>query len=162
MEKHEMIEDFTERYNQIFQAMVWKTVDEVDEEEIWDLFCQKQDQYGTYNLNMMNYEDVEYFHKLDDGDIEETLEQINNELYTNIKKLERWQERLEKIMEFGDIPSFSTRIEHGKLYVCRNNGAFHTGDCSNIGGYATFVDEFSPDDDSEYRMMNLLATFEDD
>lgn len=52
----------------------------------------------------------------------------------------------ESRMEFGDIPSFSCEWGTKYFYVCRNNGAFHRGDMSGIGGWATFIKKTTLED----------------
>jgi hypothetical protein len=32
------------------------------------------------------------------------------------------------------------------IYVCRNNGQFHRGDCVGIAGFASFIGRYTRDD----------------
>lgn len=49
------------------------------------------------------------------------------------------KEMISKIEKFYNFSSeLVAEIGRKYVYVCRNNGAFHKGDMSGVGGWATF------------------------
>jgi len=71
-----------------------------------------------------------------------------------METLEELKKLFDNVMEFGDIPRFSTEIYHRRLYVCRNNGQFHRGDMDGRGGWATFVGKFTRRQGLEFLSLN--------
>jgi hypothetical protein len=70
------------------------------------------------------------------------------------KTINEVKEKIESIMEFGGIPKFVVVKSQKHLYVCRNNGQFHKGDCCNIPGFATFIGKFTADEaENEFLWM---------
>ena len=67
-----------------------------------------------------------------------------------MKTLEAVQRLFDNVMEFGEMPRFTTEIYRRRLYVCRNNGQFHHGDMDGRGGWATFVGKFTRREGLEY------------
>ena len=54
---------------------------------------------------------------------------------------------MEGIMDFGIIPRYSVLAGKKYIYVCLNNGVFHTGPREKtIPGDATFIGKFTSDE----------------
>jgi len=74
--------------------------------------------------------------------------------------MEEIKNRIELIKVFpSGTPKYVTRIESGKLVVCKNDGSFHEGNVKNgTGGWATYIGTFTIQEAEQEFKAELEAT----
>jgi hypothetical protein len=53
---------------------------------------------------------------------------------------------LKQIVEKIDGPEYVAEAGTKYIYMCRNDGQFHRGDCVGIAGFATFIGRYTRDE----------------
>ena len=75
------------------------------------------------------------------------MKKIEEEKITEQVKKEQAKEYVD---DFNSGRDYVVEMKRKYIYVCLNNGQFHTGNCCNMGGYAKFVGKFSVDEFLEW------------